>query len=192
VHHFELELVLEQLHAEVLQRAGARRRVVELARVGASLAQQLLQRRGGERLRHGQRQPAGRHGAERREARDRVEPLRLGQTGRERQRRSGLKQRVAVGRRVGDGLGAEIPARAGLVVDDDRLARPLGELLADGAGNRVEAAARRVGDDDRDAARRVGLGRGGEACSEDQQTGETYDTPADHEMLRSIPASDPF
>ena len=50
--------------------------------------------------------------------------------------------RVAVGRRLGDGVDAEVAAGAGLVVDDEGPAGRRGDLLARLAGNDVGAAAR--------------------------------------------------
>lgn len=48
---------------------------------------------------------------------------------------------VAVGCRALHEFGAEAPARAGAVVDDDRLTQPLGELLADMPSHDVHTAA---------------------------------------------------
>jgi hypothetical protein len=59
-------------------------------------------------------------------------------------------QGVAVGRRLHDVEPADAAAGAGLVVDDDRLAELLGELLADDAGDDVARPARGEGDDDAD------------------------------------------
>jgi hypothetical protein len=49
-------------------------------------------------------------------------------------RRAGHQQRVTIGRRMSDQLGAEIAGGAGAVVDDNRLAQALGQPLRDKAG----------------------------------------------------------
>ncbi len=71
--------------------------------------------------------------------------------GLERHRRRGVRggaeqQRVAVGRRLGDGVAADHAAAAGLVVHDEGLAHLLAELLRKHAADGVERAARREGD----------------------------------------------
>ena len=62
------------------------------------------------------------------------------------------QQRVAVGRRLGHEVGAEVAVGAGLVLDDHGLLERLRQRLADGAGDDVGRAARRVGHDDAQAA----------------------------------------
>ena len=57
-------------------------------------------------------------------------------------------QRVAVGRRARCELGADIPAAAGAIVDDERLLQALRQLLADHARQDVGGAASGEGDDD--------------------------------------------
>ena len=64
-------------------------------------------------------------------------------------------QRVAVGRRLGGGLRADIAAGAGAVLHHDVLAPGLGELLRDDAAERVDGAAGRERDDH--AHRAVGI-----------------------------------
>ena len=61
-----------------------------------------------------------------------------------RERARDEQQRVAVCRRSGDELGADIARRARPVVDDDLLAPCFGELLAEQACEQIGAAARRV------------------------------------------------
>ena len=68
---------------------------------------------------------------------------------RERPRRT-HQDRVAVGRGLGDEVGADVAARARPVVDHDLLREALGELLRDDASDDVGAAARREGDDEAD------------------------------------------
>src|SRR6516164_1022666 len=56
-----------------------------------------------------------------------------------------IEQRVAVGRRVGDGLGCDVAAGARAVIDHERLAEDLLELAAEDAGKHVARSARREG-----------------------------------------------
>ena len=67
----------------------------------------------------------------------------------------------AVGRRRLQRLRRQLPARAGLVVDDDVGAQFVLEALGEEAGDGVRAAAGREADQEADGA---GLGEGGEGC----------------------------
>lgn len=58
------------------------------------------------------------------------------------------EDRVAVGRRLGDGFGREIVAGPGTILDDELLAEPFAEPIAEQAGADVGLAAGRVSDDD--------------------------------------------
>jgi hypothetical protein len=80
-------------------------------------------------------------------------------------------EREAVGRGAGQRLQAEDPARARLVVDDDRMAQRLGERLLRGRRDRVDARAGRVRQDEAD--RPVGLREhgDGDACGEAGEQG---------------------
>ena len=83
------------------------------------------------------------------------------------------QQRVAVGRSLGDRIGADIAARARAVLDDDRLAERLRHLVADRARQHVGEAA---GGERRDQLdRTVGiilrLRRGGEQRAHRLRTG---------------------
>ena len=69
----------------------------------------------------------------------------------------GEQQRVAVGRALRDEIGADVAVRAGLVLDDHRLAPDLGELRADLAREDVGGAAGRVRHDEADRLRWIGL-----------------------------------
>ena len=60
------------------------------------------------------------------------------------------QQRVAVGRRLGDEVGAEVAAGAGLVLDDEGLAERLAELRREGAREDVGRPAGRERHDDAD------------------------------------------
>ena len=66
-------------------------------------------------------------------------------------------QRVAIRRRLGDNVRADVSACSGPIVDDDRLAPRFGELSADLAPERVGDAADR--ERHHDADRLVGIGR---------------------------------
>ena len=68
------------------------------------------------------------------------------------------QQRVAIGRGLGDGLGADDGVGARPVVDDDLLAQIFAHLLAHEAAEKIGGAARRERNDERDLARRIGLG----------------------------------
>ena len=65
------------------------------------------------------------------------------------------QQGVAVGARAGDGIGADLPGRAALVLDHHRLAPARGQALGDDARAGIGAAAGRERHDQRDRARRV-------------------------------------
>jgi hypothetical protein len=169
VQYVKPELLLEQLHPEMLQGADAGRRIIELARLGPGRRDQLghgIDRQHGGI--DGQRDAAGRDHADRREARKRIEAQGLEQARIDRVRRAAHQHGVAVRRGVGDDLRAERAACARLVVDHHRLSPALGELLSHRAGDDVEAAARRIGNDQRDALGGIGL-RGDRCRKEDRQ-----------------------
>ena len=67
---------------------------------------------------------------------------------------------VAVGRRFGDEIGAEIGRRTRLVLDHDRLADELGHFLSDQPREEVGSAARGIRDDQMDRLGWIAL-RGG-------------------------------
>ena len=69
------------------------------------------------------------------------------------------QQRVTVGGRTNDRFGRDVAARAGPVLDNDRLVELLRQPLADQARNDVEVAARRKADQDTHRPRRIGLRR---------------------------------
>ena len=72
------------------------------------------------------------------------------------------QQGVAIGRGPGDELGADAAGRAGLVLDVERLAHLLGELLGNLAGHHIDGAAGSVRNDDADGLGRIRrLGGGG-------------------------------
>jgi len=79
------------------------------------------------------------------------------------------QQRVAVGRRLGGELGADIAARAGAVLDHDVAAELACELLGDEARRHVGALPGRIGHDQSDRPRRVCLRQGGGRAAGQQQ-----------------------
>ena len=82
-------------------------------------------------------------------------------------------QRVAVGRRLGHQVGADVAARAGTVLDDDRLAQRAAHLLGQHAGHGVERAAGRVRHHEAQRRWEIGvLGLGGRA--EGQRGGQRH------------------
>ncbi|MCY1375134.1 hypothetical protein D9M69_625240 [compost metagenome] len=79
-------------------------------------------------------------------------------------------QRVAVGRRLGDEVGADVPARARAVVDHHRLAPVLAHLHGDQPRRRIGGAARRERHDDADRlVRKVARLRGGDQRQADEE-----------------------
>src|SRR5262249_1479803 len=75
----------------------------------------------------------------------------------DRRRRVNHEECVAVWRRLHDYLGSDIGAGARPILDDERLAEALGELLADQARDNVGSAAGWITDNDAHRPRRVGL-----------------------------------
>ena len=121
VRQLDAGLVLEELHREVMRRAVAGRAVVDLARARLRAARSnsaavfafsdgcVDQREAGDRERR-----------DRREILDRVVRDLLEEAAVQHDRVRRHQQRVAVGRRLRRGLGADVAARADAVVDDDR------------------------------------------------------------------------
>ena len=68
------------------------------------------------------------------------------------------KQRVAVGRRAHDHVGAERATGAALVLDVDLLAEFVGEIMRSEAADDVDGTARREGNDEPDRPRRIAVG----------------------------------
>jgi hypothetical protein len=83
------------------------------------------------------------------------------------------QERVAVGRRLGDAIGAEHGTGARLVLDHDRLAERPGEPLAEHARVNVGRSAGGEGHDDPDAPVRPGLRPGiGRRYDDQHERGE--------------------
>ncbi|MNT23762.1 hypothetical protein D3C72_1591950 [compost metagenome] len=146
----------------MLRRTHPARAVIELA--GLCL-------RGGDQIRHrlearllGHFQDVGDlrdkgHGREvlgRIEAQARIQ-MRVGGVG----GAGGHEQRVAVRLFAHEGRGADVPARAGLVVHDDRLAQAFGQALRQHPAQRIGCATRRPGHDQLDGTVGIGLRMGG-------------------------------
>jgi hypothetical protein len=158
----------EQLARHVLRRAHARRAVGQLAGIGLGVGDEV-----GDRLhrqvvvdeedrRHHQR------GRDRRQVLERIvrQRLQAGQDGDGGV--AGPEQRVTVGRRLGDAVGADGAGVAGDVLDHDRLAPRLGELVGEQTRGDVGGAARREADDELD--RLVGpLGLRGERLAGERE-----------------------
>ena len=69
------------------------------------------------------------------------------------------EQRIAVGRGPGDQVSPDIAAGAAAIVDDDRLAPELAELVGEHASKRIGWSARRERHDDAHSAGRIALRR---------------------------------
>ena len=159
----------------MLPGAVAGRRVVDLARMRFRHRDQLFDRLRREILAHHDDERKFRQHADRREVGDRI----VGQMREQARidRHAGVEpglQGVAVGRRPGGKLGTRHRAGAGPVVDHERLAELLGQLLADDAGHDVGAAAGGRGDDDGDRPGRkiVRRQRGGGQAEAQQRNGK--------------------
>ena len=144
----DLGLGLEQLAGEMRGQAVAGGGKIEFARIGLGERDQLAH--GFRRQRRVDHQDIGLRSdqADRGKIRFRVEIDFLVE------RRVGgedgvvaVEQRVAVGRRMGDGLRCDVAAGPRPVIDDERLAEDLLELAAEDAPEHVACPARREGDD---------------------------------------------
>jgi hypothetical protein len=152
---------LEQGAGEVRDGAVALRGVGELVRLRLRERDQLRHARRSEARVHGEHAGA-RHDHRNRNQRVRVVVELCVQALVDHQRRRrGHEQRVAVGRRGGDGLRADAARGAGAVVHHHWLAPFLAQPVRDQACSEVVASAGRVGDDDADGPGRVVLRLGG-------------------------------
>ena len=68
---------------------------------------------------------------------------------------AGEKQRVAVGRRVYHGVGGDVAGGAGTILDDERLAEPVGQLLGEQPRQDIAHAAGAIADQDAHRTRRI-------------------------------------
>ena len=155
---------LEQLAAQMDRGAVAARRHVQLARIRARVADQVgdVLDAGGLRLGrvHHQHVRHPGHHRDRRQVLERVEwHLRIERRIDRLRADRAHQQRVAVGRRLRDEVGAEVAAGTRLVVDDEGLAERLAELRRERARQDVGGAAGRERHDDADRLRGPGAGR---------------------------------
>ncbi len=149
----------------VADRADARRHVFDAVRRRAHQGDQLLEalrRRG--RMHHehvGRTAEIGDVG----EVAHRIEPgvLRIHRRRQHVGRHAGRHQRVAVGLAARDRLGADEPAAAGAVLDEELLPEGFAQPLREHPRQKIVGAARRIGDDDAHRLRRP-LGRSDGAC----------------------------
>jgi hypothetical protein len=157
VHEVDAGHRLEPLAGEVTDRADAGRRHGDLARTGLGERDQLgdgLCRQRGMRE-HDLRLPLD--AGDRRDVAEEDERQLVVERRVDGARHADHQQRVAVGRRLHDGLGRDVGAGAGPVLDDDRLPQPRRQPLPDDAGRDVGRAARGEPDDEAHRPRRIGL-----------------------------------
>ena len=156
VHEVDLGGVLQHLHRQVRRGAVAGRGVVQLAGLALRERDELGQVARLHLRIDDQQVRRDRHQRDRREIRDRVvRKLRI-RAGRDRVGAGRAeRQRVAVGRRLGRGVGADRAAGARPVLDDHGLAEPLAQPLRHDAGDDVGRAARREADDELDGLVRI-------------------------------------
>ena len=99
----------------------------------------------------------------------------------------GQQDGVAVGRRAQHLAGRDIAAGAGLVVDHDRQAAALGQLLRQDAGDDVAAAARRKTDQQAELLRRERLRPGGARQQAGQRSRADQRSPIHQDVPPGIP-----
>ena len=150
---------LEHLRRQVRRRAHTRRGVVHLARARLRQRDQLFHvLRGNRRMDHHHVLDAAhqRHG---REILDHVVRQLGVDARRHRHRAKAHQQQVAVRRRLGDRLGADVAAGAGTIFDDDVLPQQLRHLLRDHAGVVIVGAAGRKSRHEADRLGWIGLSK---------------------------------
>jgi hypothetical protein len=164
---------LEQFHGEMLRRAATGRCIGDLAGLALGELDQFtgaLDRDGGM---HRQHERAGGKLDDRLEAFHRVVGQALGERRVHQKRIDAEQDRMAVGLRASRGGGADIPAGARLVVDNDGLVPPFTQFLADDAREHIGPAARREGNNDEDVSVGQPLSLGQSRCgSRHRQGGE--------------------
>ena len=148
---------LEHLDRDVQRPADAAAAVAQLARVGLGVPDQL-----GQRLRRHVRidrehRPRRHHQRDRREVLHRIVAIALLQERQHRRFRGGDHQRVAVGRRPVERVGADLGHAARPIVDHDRLAEARAQFVGEQAAHDVDQAAGRRRDDQPDRACRIVL-----------------------------------
>ena len=138
---------VEEFGEKMRRRPGAGGRECVLRRIGLDHRDELFRIRRRERRINDQGERRRGDQAHRREILQRLVG-RLLQVRHDRERSArGGEQRVAIGRALHHGVGADRAAGAGLVVDDERLAERVLQLLRDHARRDVGGLARRPGHD---------------------------------------------
>src|SRR6266496_3815535 len=136
-------------------RAVAVRGEVELARIAARVLDQLAHAVEGRLRGDHEHVHAAAYERDRGEVLARVERQRLVERHVDRVGRRRDEERVAVGRRLGDEIGADVAARAGAVLDDDRLAERLAQSRRERPRGEIGDSTRRKSDDKPDRLARV-------------------------------------
>ena len=156
---------LEHLGGEMRRGAGARRRIVDAARLRLGVGDELLEVGHRQRRVHHQHQRDRGQLGDRREILDRVVG-RLLQAGVDRERDGGDQQGVAVGRGLGHDGGADRAAAARPVVDHGGLAPVVVHALRDQPRDRVGGAAGDERHDQVDLLAGIGLRRAAEISAQ--------------------------
>ena len=161
VRRLEAQAQLDELHADVMRRAVAGRSEEVFAGVLADERDRLRHVVCRKDLRvHREAVGGGGDLADRREVFDDVVGRVLDERRRDGEGVHRHHERVAVGRRLRDEVGADVAARPGLVFHDHGLAPFLGELRPDDAREDVDAGAGRERHDERHRARGKRLRQG--------------------------------
>ena len=166
VRHVDAHFDLEQLAGDMRRRPVARRRHAELARIGLGICDKLG--KGFRRKRGVDAQDdrfLDKH-RDRRAVTDEIQAI-VQRSADDACRGERQEQRVAVRGRAQDHLGRDDAARAGAILDDDGLAKSLGQPIADQPREDVGCAARRSADDDANRPVRIAF-----------RAGDSADTPA--------------
>jgi hypothetical protein len=156
-------LVTTSAHLSAFKQLGVRGHGAQAHAVGlgSRLLDQVAQRLEGRIGRHDDDQRRGADGTHGHQVLEVVVGQLPARRGRGAHRGGREQQGVAVGRRLGHRVHPERQARAGLVLDHERLAQPGAELVAHHAGHHVGAAARRGRIDDLHRPRGPGRLRAG-------------------------------
>ena len=180
---------LEQLGRDMGSGAVARRGEVELAGIGLGIGDELGNRFDRQRRIHLHDHGGAHDARDRSDIAEEIEIEVVVERHVDHVRRRDQEQRIAVGRRVGSGLGTDIAAGARPVVDDELLAEPLRQPVADQAGVDVGRGAGRKADDDMHGPRRVGFGahdaRHGRERGTARRQLQNFSTRKPHGPLRS-------
>ena len=155
--HVDAGHELEQFAGHMRRRADAGRRHVDLARIGLGIGDELRDRFGRKRRHHDHDVGIAADAGDRRDVADEiviqlVVERRIDRVGKRRQ-----QQRLPVGRRLDHRLGGDTAAAADPVLDDERLAEPIGQPLRHQARQNVGRAAGAKADQQAHRPRRIGL-----------------------------------